>query len=253
MRLPELAGSPALGTGAASHILGARSEQTASVSPQSWPSFPHITAQHSPLLLFLQMLSHDHLHQHPRSAQLRGRPSHSESPKAPAPRRTTAHRLQRPQTTGPKDLRGPESPGWGIFVISAQTRAHRATESAQPASPGPAGGQWFALQVCKLGAEPSLPYISAARAERPPGGRVAASPAASPGGSRLSFTAQAADGVCLPRPGRGGARAGERAGAGSREPGPGAGSRAPLQRPGRSAAARRGVGAGLPPEGRRLC
>lgn len=72
--LPELARWPALCTaGAASHILGVRTRQPVSVSPQFRTGFPHKTPQHTLLLLILQMLSQDHLHQHPLSPRHQGR------------------------------------------------------------------------------------------------------------------------------------------------------------------------------------
>jgi hypothetical protein len=47
----------------------------ASVSPPPWTGFPHQTPKHTPLLLILQMLSHDHLHQHSLSARVPAFPS----------------------------------------------------------------------------------------------------------------------------------------------------------------------------------
>lgn len=114
-RLPGLALAPALCTGAAPLILPARRKADSELSPQSQTGFPHKTPWRNPLLLILQMLSHDHLHQRSPPARLQGRPALPTTQPlgiTPAPRPPTDHRppAPRPQTTGPKDFRGPQGP-----------------------------------------------------------------------------------------------------------------------------------------------
>lgn len=137
--LPELALWPALCTaGAASHILEAGTRQPVSVSPQFRTGFPHKTPQYNLLLLILQMLSHDHLHQHLLSPRHQGRlafpktqllriPGAPPHPDGPPPTRPRALKQAARRT-----IKTPGSPVLSIFVLPTQARAHGATERAQP-------------------------------------------------------------------------------------------------------------------------
>ncbi|MEJ1287250.1 hypothetical protein NN561_018267 [Cricetulus griseus] len=111
-------------------------------------------------------------------------PLHHQSP-YPA----TDHRPLAPAAAGPKDLRGPDSPpARGIFVLSAQTLAHKAAGSAQPgtksalsllagATPGDKGPRPGSLRA--RAGSPSPPYRTSPRGARLWEAGVAASVAGS--------------------------------------------------------------------------
>lgn len=145
---------------------------------------PHKTPQYNLLLLILQMLSHDHLHQHPRPLAPRRLAFQNPAASIPSPPHPDGHTAHSPQSlkqAARRTTRTPGSPVLSIFVLPTQARAHRATERAQPGTEsapsglaGPAGDNG-PRPASSPARRQSPPYRTSWRGERLPGGRAACS------------------------------------------------------------------------------
>lgn len=157
--------------------------------PQPWTGFPQKTTRHKPLLLISQMLPHDHLLQHSRSARLRETrfPLSLRPPKDHRPAPTRAGPGEDPRVPGPRHL-CPRSADARAESNRNSPAGHRVGGLAPRR--GRAGGQWFAPG--KFAESPprarararSPPYRTSRRGARLPGGRrrsgVPSQPSAAP-------------------------------------------------------------------------